>query len=83
MTTNVSKLTDRVSEPTSEILSSSWWQQYREAMRRSRLYQELLILLHDRQDTAQRLINLEKSKHPGRLESWYLNRVIYDLRSES
>ncbi|WP_041619480.1 hypothetical protein [Stanieria cyanosphaera] len=63
--------------------SKSWWQQYREAVRRSRLHQELLMLLHGQQDQAQRLINLEKSKNPGHLETWYLNKVIYDLRKEA
>ncbi|GAB4228465.1 MAG: hypothetical protein Kow0049_09520 [Stanieria sp.] len=64
-------------------ISKSWWQQYREAAHRSRLYQEVLILLHGQQDKAQRLINLEKSKHPGHLESWYLDKVIYELTKEA
>jgi hypothetical protein len=61
-------------------ISSSWWQKYHEVIHCSRLHHELLILVHDRQDTAQRLINLEKIKYPGQSESWYLDKVIYNLR---
>lgn len=57
----------------------SWWQQYREAVRCSRLYEKLTLLLHNEQDTVTRLVNIEKCKHPGKLESWYLNKIIYDL----
>ena len=39
-----------------------------------------MILLHGQYDTAQRLINLEKKLHSGQSESWYLDKVIYDLR---
>ena len=59
---------------------NSWWQQYREAERSNKLYHELLILLHGQTDTAERLIDLEKNKYPGQIESWYLDKVIYDLR---
>jgi hypothetical protein len=64
---------------TTKILNS-WWQQYREATHSNRLQHELLILVRGQSDTAERLINLEKIKHPGQSESWYLDKVIYDLR---
>ena len=28
----------------------------------------------------QKLVNFEKYKHPGKSESWYLEKVIYSLR---
>ena len=59
-----------------------WWQGYRESNRSNQLQHELMTLLHDRSDTAQRLVNLEKVKHPDQLESWYLDKVIYDLKRE-
>ena len=37
----------------------------------------------DKSDTAQRLIDLEKIKHPGQPESWYLDKVVYDLKREA
>jgi hypothetical protein len=67
----------------SHHILDGWWQQYREAQRASKLRHELLILLHGQSETAKRLINFEKIKHPGQLESWYLDKVIYDLRREA
>lgn len=64
---------------TTNILNK-WWQRYREADRCDRLDRELLVLLHGKHTTAQRLINLEKNLHPDRLESWYLDKVIYNLK---
>ena len=62
---------------------NKWWQGYRESDSSNKLQHELTILLHDRSDTAQRLINLEKIKHPGQSKSWYLDKVIYDLKREA
>lgn len=61
----------------------NWWQQYRAANRSQELQHELMILLHGQSDTARRLINLEKVKHPGQSENWYLDKVIYDLKREA
>ncbi len=62
----------------------SWWQQYRESVECSRLRQELRLLLYgeagNEEDIAKKLIDFEKYAHPGELESWYLEKVIYDLR---
>lgn len=59
------------------------WQGYRESDRADKLHHELMILLHGQHDTAQRLINLEKNLHLGQSESWYLDKVIYDLKREA
>lgn len=59
---------------------STWWQDYCEAKSCNRLKQELLRLLHGKSETAEQLINLEKIKHPGQSQSWYLDKVIYDIR---
>lgn len=67
---------------TTNILNR-WWQQYREVNQYNKLHHELTVLLHGQSDTAQRLIDLEKIKHPGQSESWYLDKVIYDLRREA
>ena len=62
----------------------SWWQNHREKTRCSNLREELRLLLYggtgDEEVMAQRLIDVEKSIHPGQLESWYLDKVIYNLR---
>ena len=67
---------------TNNILHN-WWQQYREADRSGKLHHELMTLVHGQSDTAQRLVDLEKIKHPGQSESWYLDKVVYDLRREA
>ena len=53
-----------------------WYQDYRQASVLSQLQRELFTLVHGQKDTAQRLINLEKIKHPGHPQSWYLDKVI-------
>ena len=67
-----------------------WWQEYRKSVGEARqkhhfnqLNQELMTLLQHRSDTAQRLVNLQKVKHPGQSESWYLDKVIFDLKREA
>ena len=62
---------------------NKWWQEYRESVCMNQLHHELMLLLHGQFDTAQRLIDLEKVKHPGQSESWYVDKVIYDLRREA
>lgn len=42
------------------------------------LRRELLKRVHP--NTAARLINLAKLKHPGKSECWYLDKVLYDLK---
>lgn len=43
-----------------------------------RLWRELLKRVDD--STAKRLIDSEKQKNPGQAESWYLDKVLYDLK---
>lgn len=62
------------------MIFNRWYRNYRQAMTRSQLRSELYALVHGQKDTAQRLIDLEQVRHPGHSESWYLDKVIYDLR---
>ncbi|MGB3496373.1 MAG: hypothetical protein WBA57_26845 [Elainellaceae cyanobacterium] len=48
-----------------------------------RLHHELMVLVHGQHDTAERLITSEKRRHPGKPESWYLEKVIYDLTRDA
>lgn len=59
---------------------NSWWQQYREAITCSKLRQEISLLVNDRQDVVDRLIDAEKNRHPDKSESWCLNKVICNLK---
>ncbi|MGB3613490.1 MAG: hypothetical protein WBA10_06815 [Elainellaceae cyanobacterium] len=45
-----------------------------------KLRQELHLLLHGQDQTADRLLALEKQHSPGHDEAWYLDKVIYDLQ---
>lgn len=62
----------------------NWWQNRREQARCSNLREELRLLLYggtgNEESIAKKLIDVEKSIHPGQLESWYLDKVIYNLR---
>ena len=62
----------------------SRWQKYREAVRCSNLREELRLLLYgstgNEEATIQRLIIFERYRHPDKLESWYLDRVIDNIR---
>ncbi|NET35271.1 MAG: hypothetical protein F6K19_25125 [Cyanothece sp. SIO1E1] len=44
------------------------------------LNRELLNLVHGRRDVATSLLSFEKRRNPGHPESWYLDKVIYDLK---
>lgn len=61
----------------------TWWQQRCETAKCLALREELRLLLDDRtgneEAIAKKLIDLEKSIHPGQSESWYIDRVIYNL----
>ena len=60
--------------------NNSWWQQYHEAIRSSQLRQELCMLVNGKQEVVNQLVNLEKHRHPGNLDSWYLNKILRNLR---
>ena len=64
----------------------SWWQQYREIIKCYNLREELRLLLYGaaghEEATTQRLIDIERLKYPGKLESWYLDKIIYSLRKK-
>ena len=60
-----------------------WWQRHTEKERSNRLKRELMKLLHNRSDLAQQSIERQKLEHPGQPESWYLDKVIYDLEREA
>lgn len=46
------------------------------------LRRELLGLVQQQEDVADRLIDNAKSQYPGNTESWYLEKVIYDLKRD-
>lgn len=46
------------------------------------LQRKLLLLLHEDQQAAERLIQQVSFKHPGKSPDWYLEKVIYDLQRD-
>lgn len=48
----------------------------------AQLQSRLLILVGGNVATAERLIESEKEKNPGKTESWYWEKVIYDLERD-
>jgi hypothetical protein len=64
-------------------ISNSWWESYRQVAKSSKWHRELISLVNNRQDIAQKMIDVEKAKHPGKSESWYISKIICDLRVKS
>ena len=66
----------------------SWWRDYYKAVKCLILRAEIYLLLFDEVDEVEqskipRLINAQKFRYPDKSESWYLERVICDLRRKS
>ncbi|MEH1983254.1 MAG: hypothetical protein V7L27_28975 [Nostoc sp.] len=47
-----------------------------------KLQKRLLILLNGDVTTAERLLKQQRQKHQGQSDTWYLEKVIYDLERE-
>lgn len=60
-----------------------WSRRLQEGFTCDKLWHELLVLVHGQRDTAERLLTLEKQLQPGKPESWYLDKVVYDLRRDT
>lgn len=46
------------------------------------LRRKLLLLLHEDQQAAERLVQQASFRHPGKSPDWYLEKVIYDLQRD-
>ena len=64
-------------------ISNTWWESYREVVQVSERYRQLVRLVDNCEEVAQSMINLEKNKNPGKAESWYLNKIIDELKQQS
>ncbi|MEH1786097.1 hypothetical protein [Nostoc sp.] len=47
-----------------------------------KLQKRLLILLNGDATTAERLLKQQRQKHQGQSDTWYLEKVIYDLERD-
>lgn len=64
-------------------ISNTWWESYRETVKVTKLYRQLVLLVDNCEDVAQSIISLEQKKYPGKAESWYLNKIIDELQQQS
>lgn len=46
------------------------------------LQRKLLLLLHEDQQAAERLVQQASFRYPGKSPDWYLEKVIYDLQRD-
>ena len=60
--------------------SLTWWEKYRETTTFTKYQQQLMGLLNNRKDLAQKMINLKKIKYPGKAETWYLSKIIDEIQ---
>ena len=64
-------------------ISRKWWQNLSRTIKCIILRIEIGLLLYEESDEIDinkidRLIRFEKYRHPGRSESWYLEKIIQD-----
>jgi hypothetical protein len=64
-------------------VSNTWWDSYRQTVKVTKRFRELVILVDNREDIAQDMINLAKQKYPGKTEIWYLNKLIAERKTEN
>lgn len=67
---------------TTNVLTG-FYQYWSESSACTKLRRELLTLVRGQQDIANRLLAVERRKHSGKSERWYLEKVIYDLRRDA
>ena len=64
-------------------ISNTWWDSYRETVKATKLFRELVSLVNDREDVAQNMLNLAKQRNPGKAEIWYLNQLVLEIKHKT
>ena len=64
-------------------ISNTWWDNYRETIKITKRFRELVSLADNSEDLAQNMINIAKQQYPGKNEIWYLNKVIAELKQKN
>ena len=60
--------------------SNSWWDNYRETVKITKRFRELVSYVDNREDVARNMISVAKSRYPGKNELWYLNKLVAEQR---
>jgi|GEM_PF-2996220 len=63
--------------------SNSWWDNYRETIKITKRFRELISLVDNREDVALNMIEVVKSRYPDRTELWYLNKLVEEQQKTS
>lgn len=61
-------------------ISNTWWDSYRETVKVTKLFRELVSLVNNREDVAQNMLNKAKKQYPGKTEIWYLNQLVDEIK---
>lgn len=62
--------------------SNSWWDNYRETVKTTKCFRELVSLVDDREDVALNMINVVKSRYPGKTELWCLKKLVDEQKKK-
>ena len=62
--------------------SNSWWDNYRETIKTTKCFRELVTLVGDREDVARNMIQKIKSRYPGEAELWYLKKLVDEQKEK-
>lgn len=60
--------------------SKSWWDNYRETVKTTKRFYELVSLVDNREDVARNMISMAKSRYPGETELWYLDKLVKEQK---
>lgn len=62
--------------------SNSWWDNYRETIKITKYFRELVSLVDDREDVARNMIKVIQSRYPGKAELWYLRKLVDEQKTK-
>ena len=63
--------------------SNSWWDNYRETVKASQRFRELVSLVNNREDIALNMIDVVKTRYPDQSELWYLDKLVEEQQQEN
>lgn len=57
-------------------ISKSWWDNYRETVKTTKRFRQLVSLVDNREDVALNMIEAIENRYPNRSKLWYLNKLV-------
>ena len=61
-------------------ISNSWWDNYRKTVKATKRFRELVNLVGNSEETAQKMLKSTKKKYPGKEDIWCLNKLVAEMK---